>query len=93
MRPFGSPTTLERRRRRALALLQQGLSVRDVARRVQASGSSVSQWREAWPHGGDTALRHNSRVCDFVSHEAQEIKPGLAALQGGTDATFGFVQC
>jgi hypothetical protein len=47
MRPFGSPKTLERRRRRAVALLQQGLSVREVARRVQASVRSVSQWRNA----------------------------------------------
>ncbi len=56
MRPFGSPKTLERRRRRAVALLQQGLSLREVARRVQASVSSISQWRAAWQHGGETAL-------------------------------------
>ena len=56
MRPFGSPKTLERRRRRAVALLQQELSLREVARRVQASVSSVAQWREAWQHGGEAAL-------------------------------------
>jgi transposase len=56
MRPFGSPKTLERRRRRAVALLQQGLSLREVARRVQASVNSVYQWREAWQQGGDAAL-------------------------------------
>jgi transposase len=56
MRPFGSPKTLERRRRRAVALLQQGLSLREVARRVQASVSSVSQWQAAWQQGGDAAL-------------------------------------
>lgn len=56
MRPFGSPKTLERRRQRAVALLQQGLSLREVARRVQASVSSVSQWREAWRQGGEAAL-------------------------------------
>jgi transposase len=56
MRPFGSPKTLERRRRRAAALLAQGLSLREVARRVQASVSSVSQWRQVWQNGGDAAL-------------------------------------
>ena len=56
MRPFGSPKTLERRRRHAVALLQQGLSLREVARRVQASVSSVSQWQAAWQQGGDAAL-------------------------------------
>jgi putative transposase len=39
-----------------VALLQQGLSLREVARRVQASVSSVSQWRAAWQQGGEAAL-------------------------------------
>jgi transposase len=56
MRPFGSPKTLERRRRRAIALLAQGVSLREVARRVQASVGSVSQWRQAWQQGGEAAL-------------------------------------
>ena len=47
---------MERRRRRAVALLTQGLSLREVARRVQASVSSVYQWREAWQRGGEAAL-------------------------------------
>jgi transposase len=56
MRPFGSPKTLERRRRRAIALLAQGFSLREVARRVQASVASVHQWRQAWQQGGEAAL-------------------------------------
>ncbi len=56
MRPFGSPKTLERRRRRAIALLAQGFTLRQVARRVQASVGSVSQWHQAWPQGGDAAV-------------------------------------
>jgi transposase len=56
MRPYGSPKTLERRRRRAIALLAQGLSLSEVARRVQASVSSVYQWRQAWRAGGAEAL-------------------------------------
>jgi transposase len=56
MRPYGSPKTLERRRRRAVALLQQGLSLREVARRLQASVSSVYQWRQTWQRGGEAAL-------------------------------------
>ena len=47
---------MERRRRRAVTLLQQGLSLREVARRVQASVSSVSQWRRTWQQGGEAAL-------------------------------------
>jgi transposase len=47
---------LERRRRRAIALLEQGLSLSEVARRVQASVGSVYQWRQAWQTGGEAAL-------------------------------------
>src|SRR5262245_19840811 len=56
MRPYGSPKTLERRRRHAIGLLAQGLSLREVARQVQASVSSVYQWRQAWQTGGEAAL-------------------------------------
>ena len=56
MRPYGTPQTLERRRRHAVALLAQGLSLSEVARRVQASVSSVYQWQQAWRTGGEAAL-------------------------------------
>jgi transposase len=56
MRPYGSPQTLERRRRRAIALLEQGLSLSEVARRLHASVGSVYQWRQAWQTGGEAAL-------------------------------------
>jgi transposase len=56
MRPYGSPKTLERRRRRAIALLAQGLTLSQVARRVQASVGTVYQWRQAWRTGGEEAL-------------------------------------
>jgi transposase len=56
MRPYGSPKTLEKRRRRAAALLAQGLSLSAVARRVRASVGSASQWRQAWVSGGEVAL-------------------------------------
>jgi transposase len=60
MRPYGSPTTLERRRRRAITLLEQGLSLSEVARRVQASVGSVYQWRQAWRTGGEAAVAPKS---------------------------------
>ncbi|MBI3030656.1 MAG: helix-turn-helix domain-containing protein, partial [Candidatus Rokubacteria bacterium] len=45
MRPPGSPTQLEARRRRAVALLHQGLGVREVARQIGCSPTSVSRWQ------------------------------------------------
>jgi transposase len=57
MRPRGSPEELERRRRRALDLLQAGASVTDVARRLGCSHSSVILWRDAVRRRGSAALQ------------------------------------
>jgi len=57
MRPHGSPTALEARRRRAVALLAQGLGVRTVARQIGCSPSSVSRWQTDVAAGGPDALR------------------------------------
>lgn len=56
MRPKGSAAQLEARRHRAAALLRKGLGVREVARQVGASPSSVSRWEEAMKKGGSRAL-------------------------------------
>lgn len=56
MRPHGSPQELERRRRRAVALLQKNLTVHEVARRVAATPKSVWQWWKQYEQGGDAAL-------------------------------------
>jgi transposase len=47
---------LERRRRRAVALLERGLRPSEVAHQVGADVSSVRRWRDAWEQGGDGAL-------------------------------------
>ena len=57
MRPPGSPTQLEARRRRAVALLHQGLGVREVARQIGCSPTSVSRWQAEVQAGGLEALR------------------------------------
>lgn len=48
MRPPGTAGHLEKRRRRAVALLQTGRTFRDVARAVKASLSSVVRWGQAY---------------------------------------------
>jgi transposase len=47
MRPTGSAEELERRRRRAVVLYDEGHSQAEVARMVGSSRSSVCRWREA----------------------------------------------
>ncbi len=57
MRPQGSPAELEKRRRRAVALLGRGLGVRGVARQIGCSPASVSRWQAEVQAGGPAALR------------------------------------
>jgi len=56
MRPIGSPTALERRRRKALALLKRGLSLAEVAVRLATTRTSVFRWSRAHRDGGEMAL-------------------------------------
>ena len=57
MRPIGSPQALEKRRRRAIALLRKGtLSLQEVARRVKSSASSAHRWWQAWRKRGSSGL-------------------------------------
>ncbi len=53
----GSADLLEDRRRRALALLDEGLSLNEVGRRMRCAASSVLRWRKARRRGGPDALR------------------------------------
>lgn len=57
MRPRGSADLLEDRRRRALALLDEGLSLNQVGRRIGCAPTSVMRWRNARRRGGEKALK------------------------------------
>lgn len=56
MRPSGSPKALERRRRRAIELLSQGLMPVEVAKRVGVDRRSVRRWHAAYRQQGEAAL-------------------------------------
>ncbi len=57
MRPPGSPQELERRRRRAIRLLQEGHAPVEVARMVGCDRRSVRRWKAAYRKGGEASLR------------------------------------
>lgn len=61
MRPHGSAEALERRRRRAVAWVQEGRGIREVARRVGASPGTVVRWRDAYQASGEEGLRAKPR--------------------------------
>ena len=82
MRPSGSPQELERRRFRGLALLREGLSPVEVARRVGVDRRSVRRWKASVRGRGRRALAARpapgrpqrlsaqNRCCGNTSHEA-----------------------
>jgi transposase len=57
MRPHGSPESLERRRRKAIQLLQQGLQPVDVARKLGVDRRSVRRWRASFEQEGPAGLQ------------------------------------
>lgn len=57
MRPKGSADRLETRRHLALKLLDAGLTLNDVGRKLGCAPSSVMRWRNARRRGGQRALK------------------------------------
>lgn len=57
MRPCGTAKALEARRQRVVALLEQELSLHEIARRLGCHASSVLRWRKAWQAGGRDGLK------------------------------------
>jgi transposase len=57
MRPPGTPRQLEKRRRRAVQLLESGQRLSTVARQVGAAVSSVFRWWQAYRRKGPRGLK------------------------------------
>jgi len=57
MRPYGSAKLLEKRRRKAMELLEDGLSLNAAARRLGCAPISVKRWRDASKERGEEALK------------------------------------
>ena len=69
MRPVGTTKQLEQRRRKAIALLKQGCGVRETARLIGASPSTVTEWRKAYEKQGEAF---------FQAHSPPGRPPGLS---------------
>ena len=89
MRPTGSAEALEVRRRIAARQLQEGKGIREVARLVGASPSSVHGWKQALAEGGPEALKakaHPGRPAKLRSEQKEELEQLL--LEGPLAAGF-----
>jgi transposase len=88
MRPPGTPAQLEKRRRRAVQLLESGKSLSAAARQVGASVSSVWRWWEAYQRDGPTGLRPipaPGRPARLSEHQKRKLVTlrGRGALRAG----------
>ena len=57
MRPYGSAEQLERRRWKAMELLEEGLSLNEVGRRLGCAPISVKRWRDDYSKHGEEGLK------------------------------------
>ena len=72
MRPKGKAETLEMRRRIAVEMLKKEMGIREVARIVHASPSSVVGWKRQYEKEGDEGLK---------SRPIPGVKPRLTEVQ------------
>ena len=89
MRPKGSAEALEVRRRIAGNLLQEGRGLREVARLVGATPSSVFRWHQALEQAGMTGLQarpHPGRPSRLTPQQKQTLADILR--QGAPAAGF-----
>ncbi|HEY3068181.1 MAG TPA: winged helix-turn-helix domain-containing protein [Methylomirabilota bacterium] len=89
MRPSGTGKQLERRRRHAIALLQAGVSYREVARQIGATLGSVVRWNQAHRRDRRNGLRARpipGRPCRLSAAQQGQLKGVL--LRGAEAAGY-----
>lgn len=89
MRPPGSPEQLENRRRKAIQLLAQDITLAAVAKKVGSSVSSVFRWQQAFQQHGVKGLDSISASgCPPKLSKAQKEQLVKVLLKG--PAVFGY---
>src|ERR1700723_4470986 len=77
---------LERRRLQGVALLEQGLSESQVARRLQVSHTSVNRWAQVLAKQGSKGLKQAGRAGRKPRLQAGELKRLEKGLLKGPEA-------
>src|SRR5580704_6693216 len=78
-RPLGTPDELERRRRRAIELVEQGERPTVVARFLGVNRSSLYRWRQGAAKGPDAlaARPHPPRPCRLSEDQLKQLEEAL----------------
>ena len=82
MRPVGNAQRLERRRRRAIALLKEGRAPVEVARLVGVDRCSVRRWNAAYRRRGAEGLAARpapGRPSKLSARQRKQLEVGLGA--------------
>ena len=82
MRPHGNADELERRRRRAVALLNEGMPRNVLAKVLGVNPNSLSRWRKLEETGTICAKPHPGTSAKLSANDCQKLKHLL--LQGAT---------
>lgn len=89
MRPKGTATELEARRRRAIDLLDSGLTPTQVALAVGVARQTIQRWKAAVRDGGKNALKaipQHINTCQLT--DAQQKELGKIIQAGAAKAGF-----
>jgi transposase len=89
MRPKGSAKELEVRRQIAANMLEQGMGIREVARLVKASPSSVFKWKQRLAENGREGLKPkpgNGRKAVIKAEQKEQLEEIL--LKGARAAGY-----
>ena len=89
MRPHGTAQELERRRKRAIELLQQGLQPVEVAKQLGVDRRSVRRWKATHAREGPTGLNARptpGRPAKLNAHEKERLEEML--VKGAKAAGF-----
>ena len=86
MRPFGSPQELERRRRRAIKLLESGLQTGEVALRIGVDRRTVRGWNARYRKQGEDGIKARTSSGRPLKLDARKRKKLMSILMKGPAA-------
>jgi|SRR5688572_1611739 len=77
MRPLGTSEQLAKRRQKALALLESGAAIKEIARRLRTTERSVRRWRQEANHPKKKSKRGPGKQSYLSKQQIQKLEREL----------------